>query len=466
MVAERASRRPRATLPSRAIVEAGVLAAILVAQAVLFARPIHNATNYDEAVYLAAVDALRHGQSLGTQVFAAQFPGFYELLRLLSYVTGIGVEPLRAGMVAVALLGTIGGWLTGRRFGGPAGGLLAALFLTIAPPLDLFGDQVIADTPALALMALSLGLATLAAPVAAIAAGVVFAAAISVKLTAITVLPALLWLIRRRVVYSVAGFAVVATVLLVVHARALGALWDSNVTYHENARKTPEVIPNPHRQIFDQIPHSTPFFVLACVAVIVALASLAFRRPLHVWAIWTWPVLAVAFLLVHGPLHYNHLVLFPFAVAVASGATLGAALERLPPSAFRGGVVAFVAIGALAWVQQLHRVDSTRTTEPRSNVEAATALARLTNAEALTVDDRPIISFLAHRRVVGPLVDLAALRFQTGSLTDQRVIDGLGPADAVVVSRTLRDHPRVLAAVRRSFSLRFHHGGVQLWIRR
>jgi len=84
----------------------------------------------------------------------------------------------------------------------------------------------------------------------------------------------------------------------------------------------------------------------------------------------------------------------------------------------------------------------------------------------LTVDDRPIISFLAHRRVVGPLVDLAALRFETGSITDQKVIDGLGPADAVVVSRTLRDHPHVLAAVRRSFRLRFHHGGVQIWIRR
>jgi hypothetical protein len=68
-------------------------------------------------------------------------------------------------------LGTIGGWLVGRRFGGAAGGLLAAAFLTIAPPLDLFSYQVIADTPALALTLFATGLATLAGPAAAIAAG-------------------------------------------------------------------------------------------------------------------------------------------------------------------------------------------------------------------------------------------------------------------------------------------------------
>ncbi len=57
------------------------LGAVLVAQALLFARPIHSATNYDEDVYLAALDALRHGQALCSSVFVAEFPGFYELLR-------------------------------------------------------------------------------------------------------------------------------------------------------------------------------------------------------------------------------------------------------------------------------------------------------------------------------------------------------------------------------------------------
>src|SRR3954452_21725803 len=142
-----------AAVTRRRAIELPLLAALLVAQAMLFARPIHSATNYDEDVYLAALDALRHGQSLGSDVFAAQFPGFYDLLRGLSFVSGIGVVAVRAALLVVTLLGTVGAWLAGRRFGGAAGGLLAASLLVIAPPLDLFGFQVIADTPALALTA-------------------------------------------------------------------------------------------------------------------------------------------------------------------------------------------------------------------------------------------------------------------------------------------------------------------------
>src|SRR3954452_20117092 len=113
-----------AAVTRRRAIELPLLAALLVAQAMLFARPIHSATNYDEAVYLAALDALRHGQALGSDVFAAQFPGFYDLLRGLSYLTGVGVTNIRAGMLTVGALGSIGGYLLGRRYGGPIGGLL------------------------------------------------------------------------------------------------------------------------------------------------------------------------------------------------------------------------------------------------------------------------------------------------------------------------------------------------------
>jgi len=84
----------------------------------------------------------------------------------------------------------------------------------------------------------------------------------------------------------------------------------------------------------------------------------------------------------------------------------------------------------------------------------------------LTVDDRPIISFAAHRRVLGPLVDLARLRFETGSLTDAKVIAELPQADAVVVSRTLRGRAKVLRYVRAHFSRRYDRGGVEIWVRR
>ena len=446
-------------------VTAVLLVAIVAAQAVLFARPIHSATNYDEAVYLAAVDALRHGQALGTQVFAAQFPGFYDLLRGLSFLGGLTVTGMRAGLLAVVLAGTVGGFLVGRRYGGAAGGLLTAAFLTVAPPLDLFGYQVIADTPALALTLLALGLATLPGTVAVVAAGALFGAALMVKLTALTAAPAVLWFVRERIPAALGGFAVVVAAELLAHVGALGDLWTSGITYHDQARSTPAVIPHPHRQILDQIPHRTPFLWLAVAAAVLALALLLLRRRLGVWPLWLWVALSVVFLLVHKPLHYNHLIEFPFTLAVATGATLGAAIRLLgaPARVVALGLLAVVLAGA--YVQQWHRVAIADAGEPASNIAAAHALERLTPRGTLTADDRPIISFRADRRVVGPLVDLALLRFQTGSLTDAKVIADLGPARAVVVSRVLRTRPRVLTYLRSHFHRRYNAGGVAIWVR-
>jgi hypothetical protein len=121
---------------------------------------------------------------------------------------------------------------------------------------------------------------------------------------------------------------------------------------------------------------------------------------------------------------------------------------------------------AAAYVQQLHRVRLAEAPEPPTTVAAARNLQALTPPAALTIDDRPIISFLAHRRVVGQLVDLANLRWQTRSLTDAKVIALLPRADAVVVSRALGTRPRVMAAVRRRFRRAYAAGGVQIFERR
>jgi hypothetical protein len=443
--------------------ELALLGIVLVAQAWLLTRQLHNAVNYDEAVYLAALDDLRHGQALGSDVFAAQFPGFYDLLRGMSYITGVSVTGIRSGLIVLTLLGTVGGWLVGRRYGGSPGGFLAAAFLTIAPPLDLFGFQVIADTPALALMALAAGIATLSGPAAAFAAGALFAGALSVKLTALTVVPVLAELLRRRVWPALSGFGVVAAGIALAHAGALGQLWTDGVTYHSDARSTPAVIPHPHRQILDQIPHRTPFFLLAVAAILLAVFFAISRKRLRVWPLWAWVALSVGFLLTHSPLHYNHLVVFPFSLAIATGATIGAVLMRAPERVRYASVALLALVIAAGWVQQVHRVNLARTREPRSNVEAAQALAKLVPAGSTTVDDRPIISFLAHRQVDGQLVDLARLRFETRSLTDTDVIRRLHTARAVVVSRALADRPRVMRYVKTHFRLRYRRGGVEIY---
>jgi hypothetical protein len=450
----------RVAVRRAAALEVGALLAILAAQAFLLARPIHTATDYDEGVYLASVDALRHGQTLGTEVFAPQFPGFYDLLRVIASAVGETVTGIRAGMVVVTLIGTVGGWLIGRRFGGVLGGLLAAAFLVIAPPLDLFGFRVLADPPTISLALAAAGVATLAGPVAALAAGALFAAALSVKLTAVVALPLVAYLLWRRPRHAIAGAAAVGIALLALHAAALPDLWDSAVEYHRKARDTPNVIPHPHRQIVEQIPRRAPFFWLAILAGAVGLVNLALRRPLRVWPLWLCVAASVLFLLWHAPLHDNHLILFPAWLAVAAGATLGAGLPRRPVVYAAAALVV-----AAGYVQQIRRVDVAKTPEPAPFVAAAGALERLVPPKKLVVDDRPIIAFRGHRRVVGEVVDMSYLRFETGSLTDSEVIRLLRRARAVVVSRSLRTRPEVMRYVRSLFDVRYDRGGVRIYVR-
>jgi hypothetical protein len=54
---------------------------------------------------------------------------------------------------------------------------------------------------------------------------------------------------------------------------------------------------------------------------------------------------------------------------------------------------------------------------------------------------------------VGPLVDTATLRFETGSLTDDEFLRELDEADAqaVIAGRALRARPRILRGLRERF---------------
>lgn len=446
----------------RLLAEAAGVVALVALQIALSTRLLHSATNFDEDVYLAATDALHHGQALGTQVFAAQFPGFYDLLRILTAVAGLTVARARAELLAIYCLGTLGAWLVGRRFGGPAGGVITAGLLVVAPPLDLFAPQVLADPPSLALSIFAVGMATLPGVAAAVAAGAILCLAVSVKLTAVTAIPPVLWFVRKRAAPAVVGAAVVLAAGLIAHAGELSALWASGVTYHENARSTPPVMPHPWRRIWTQMPIRTPFVWIAGLTGAGALGLSALRRRrLGVWPLWLWAGLSWVFLLLQKPLHDNHLILLPGTLAVAVGATLAAVVPRQPVVY---GLIAIVL--SAAYVQQWHRVGVARVPQPRAQVAAASALRRLTPPGALTVDDRPIISFLAHRRVVGSLVDLAELRFETGSLTQRKVIADITPAQAVIVSRSLRTKGLVLEFLRTAFVKRYDRGGIAIYVRR
>ena len=108
------------------MVGALALAVVLTAAAATYGRSLHAAPNFDEGGYSAALDALQHGQKLGTEVYLVQPPGFYFLLEGIQRALGDQLADLRLGMLLVSLVGLLAAYAIGRRYGGVAGGIGAA----------------------------------------------------------------------------------------------------------------------------------------------------------------------------------------------------------------------------------------------------------------------------------------------------------------------------------------------------
>lgn len=447
----------------RRLVEPTCLAIVLAAQLALFTRLLSTALDFDEGVYLLALDGLRSGQKLGSEIFTAQPPVFYRLLQVVAFVLGDTPEHVRLGIALLALGGTIASWYLIRSITGPAAGLLAAAFLTISQPLPLFASRIHADLPSLWLVLIALALGALAvrhnAVAAAAGAGAVLA--LATKPSAIIALPVLGVLlatgeraVRRRLLWATGGAAVAAAVVLGSHAGALRAIWDGVVTYHRRADSTPDVIDRWY-SIHELFQVKTPIFWLLALGAVAFSIRVARRRVAAAEiALWVWAGLAFVVLATYSPLHYNHLVALPVPLALASATSIGGVAAAAPDRARTIALVVLAAVVAAAYLQQWRRV--LIADEPQSPVEVAVArkLERVTKPGDLVVSDLPVSAVLARRVSPGPLVDIAFLRFETGSLTDARVLRVIDEScvEAVVVGRALLRHPNVVAGVRERFA--------------
>jgi len=124
----------------RSTVELGLLALIVGAAAAVYVRSIHSALAYDEGNYLASLDALRHGQHLGSGVFLDQPPGWYLLLQGIGATFGNTVTGVRTGMLVLALLGLVAAWAAAGALG------FKLMPLTMSAEYRALQDQVRART--------------------------------------------------------------------------------------------------------------------------------------------------------------------------------------------------------------------------------------------------------------------------------------------------------------------------------
>jgi hypothetical protein len=424
------------------------LAALLALAGLLYARGVEAAANYDEGVYLASLDALRHGQELGTDVYASQPPGFYVLLQGLSLLPGDGVEGIRVAFVLVALLGLVGAYAVGWRLAGAWGGFGAAALLAVTAPYPVQAPRVQADT---ASVALALGAVAVAFYAGRSSwrwagAGVLAGAAISVKLLALPVVaPLAVLLVARRswraAAATVAGGLMVWATLLIAYAGALDELWQSVVADHRDARVLgPTLADNVERVLLHPLDRRTPAAALVVIGLVCAVALL---RRLELLALGAWIAASALFLVLQRPLLDHHLVLLAAVLAVTAGAGLGEAATRVPyPARYAVAGVGALALAA-AFVQEerrLWRQDG----EPPGVTWAAERLRTVTKPDALVATDLPIVAYLADRRVPGQLVDMSFVRMWP--LTNDEILDEVDRAGAaaVVVGREWKKRPLLI----------------------
>lgn len=182
------------------LLEGAAVGASVVAGLALFLRGMPSPADYDEGVYLASVDALRHGQQLGSQIFTPQPPAFYELLRVGDVVFGNSLHGVRGIVVLCAVVAVVAAWVLVRSLAGPAAGVGAAALLAVCAPFPTFSSRISADLPAytIGLVGLAVAARARSTPTLLILAGALVGTSVLVKVSALTVLVPLFAIVAVR----------------------------------------------------------------------------------------------------------------------------------------------------------------------------------------------------------------------------------------------------------------------------
>jgi 4-amino-4-deoxy-L-arabinose transferase-like glycosyltransferase len=466
-----AARLPRALrLPLAA--EAGALALVVAAAAYLFTRDLHTFPIYDEGNYLGSLDALRHGQSLGRDVFLDQPPGWYLLLVAVSHPFGNSITGVRTGLAVVALAAVVAAYVCGRLAGGALTGVVSAAVMAVARPYPNFAALVESEPGSAALAVVAVALAVYAyrdrfRPWFAFAAGVALAASTSVKLpgaTAALPIAGLLVLcgsgsLVRRLLMPLAGAAVVCAALVVAYRNALPQIWHGVFVAHARILGTQTSQSNVHRALTFVDPR-TPF---GCLVIAGALASLIVtaqgraRRLLP--ALWLWVAGGYGFVLVMHPLLDHHFVFLAVSLALPAGVGLGLFASGLPRPATAAVALAVVAFVAAGLYKERHEIIGGVTTEPPEIAWAVDEIRAHTQPGQIVVSDLPIVPYLARRQMPGQLIDTSIARIADEDLPPAqvlRLIDEARPA-AVIVGRMFQTKPAIVNGIRARYARRLHY---------
>ena len=327
--------------------------------------------------------------------------------------------------------------MVGRLLAGKCAGLTAAALLGLGPNYAEFAARIVADIPALTFtlagLALSIVAFTRRRPGVAVAEGAVLTAAVSIELTAVTVVP----IIRAALTgLSELGCATSPQpcaepprpppcfyFLTLARSGRCGMELSRSIARSRTSRRCPAREPT-------GINCARPISTTAGLCSSgwtrrgARLPGPLLRRRWSLWPLWLWTAAAAVAVEQTRPLQANHYTLLSAAIALPAGASIGALLASIP----RGSVqtVAGIAITALIAAGYVHAGEHLAGQSQPDGPEVAWSIANLrshSRPDEFVATDRPILAYLADRRLPGDLVDTSFLRFETRSLTPSAVLE-------------------------------------------
>lgn len=469
-----AGHRGARAMPASLVAEAGALAIVLAAALYLWTRDIHTYPNFDEGNYLGSLDALRHGQALGKDVFLDQPPGWYLLLVAVSYPFGNSLTGVRTGLAVVTLAAVLAAYLCGRIAGGPVAGIVAAAVMAVARPLPGFAATVESEPASAALAVVAVALAVVAyrgrfRAWAAFGSGVLLAAATAVKLPGLTAALPIVALavlcgtgpLARRLLWPPAGFAAVCALIVIAYRNALPQIWHGVFVTHARILGTNTATSNLHRAatFVDPRTPSGCLFIAGAIASIILVVRGRERRLLA--SLWLWIVTGYAFILAMHPLSDHHIVFLAVSIALPAGVGLGLLVAELglrrPAGIALAAAVAAFAIAGI--VKQRHEMVTAAAPEPPEIAWAVRQLRAHTTPGQLVVSDLPIVPYFARRQMPGQLIDTSIGRIALEDLPPAgvlRIIDQTKPT-AVIIGRMFQTKPAIVSGIRARYARQLHY---------
>jgi hypothetical protein len=414
----------------------------------------------DEGINLMKAKMVGEGYRLYREVYSDQAPLHTDLLAVVFKLFGGTVEAgrglaLLAGMGSLVLAALICAELAG-----PVAALVCSAVLLACAPFLKFATSVVVTTPGTCL-----GMAALysvlrggrrrgrGATIWFLASGTLLGLAIMTKLATIYFLPILAAAVvfgertggrlRERATALTAGAgAFLATAGLVFVLHSPGEAVRQLITPHLAALQADVR----HTEIVRRLMLLAPGMLLLYLTVGAALA-LSIKRGFerrHLVAVG-WLAVVTLWILNHRPLWAHHLpdLLLPLATTLSVAAVSCARvvwLERRDRTDIAGRIGSALVAGGvvLVLVSQVRNHPYWRrwydgATEA-SLREVAGGIARHSGEQDWVIVDRPILAFLAKRRVPPELVLIAHKRIVSGGLTDQDLLASLDRYRPAVVA--------------------------------